>query len=124
MCEFVMCLFWDRKKQEIGALIAVQLSLLNSAARTHTHMRCREWNSSSLNRFHPPEGGSEFTGFLESQRASPVSISPLQHRAHKPACVCFHVVQSGAPARFALCVCVCVAPHTLSYPAGPSGQFY
>lgn len=41
MCEFVMCLFWDRKKQEIGALIAVQGSLLNSAAHTHTYTRAR-----------------------------------------------------------------------------------
>lgn len=41
MCEFVMCLFWDRKKQETGAEIAVQRSPLHSAVRARAYTPTR-----------------------------------------------------------------------------------
>lgn len=84
MCEFVMCLYWNRKDRRQGLQSGAILPHAHSETHTLTH--CGEWNSSSLNSFHlKVEVSARFPGV--TPRYS--TLYPLQIYCLLPVCVCF-----------------------------------
>lgn len=130
MCEFVMCLFWDRKGQEIGAA-----KLCNTPTRSFINTRQHTVGSGTQ---------APWTPFipLKVEVSSEVSWShgELQHSLYPPqhccpltASVCVYLcavqrlrarpVEASYQSVGSLKVCVCETPHILKNCIGQYSRF-